>query len=421
MLGVALRIAQRMGLHSESAHSKRTALEAEMCRRLWWSLILFDARIGEAADWKSSVLEPSWDCRLPLNVNDSELRPEMRVAPSPHSNCSDAIFAVVRSELGEFLRYATFHLDFTYPALKNIAKEFRDGSIPEGEEVKALEKMIEEKYLQLCDPANPLHYMTIWSARTTIAKFHLVNQYSKMAENEGPRTPEQRDLLNGLAVNWVEIDTRMAEPEITKGYMWFADAYFPFPAYMQIVSDLKRRPTQDRAAQYWESLSENFKARWTFDDEDYIPIVHLFATMILHAWTPREKALVEKGEPVSPPYIVTYLREKQERLGAGTTADTEMPEFPASLDDLQMQKVPDFRDTTMFYSSLSPMGQPVVPGMQQAGAGGMDLDMSQLSWGSFNFNTSPMGSFPAPPPATGPSPPGQGHRASANPQPWGFK
>lgn len=52
MLGVAIRIAQRMGIHSESALSKCTVFEAELSRRLWWSLMLFDSRISEMADHK---------------------------------------------------------------------------------------------------------------------------------------------------------------------------------------------------------------------------------------------------------------------------------------------------------------------------------------------------------------------------------
>ncbi|KAK9386689.1 hypothetical protein V1515DRAFT_603556 [Lipomyces mesembrius] len=66
MLGVVMRIAHRMGIHSESACVKRTAFEAEMRRRLWWSLKLFDTRIGEMADYNTVALAPAWECRIPL-------------------------------------------------------------------------------------------------------------------------------------------------------------------------------------------------------------------------------------------------------------------------------------------------------------------------------------------------------------------
>ncbi|KAJ5509759.1 hypothetical protein N7527_011902 [Penicillium freii] len=44
------------------------ALEAEMRRRLWWSLIIFDNRIGEMSDYQTSSLAPTWDCHNDLLV-----------------------------------------------------------------------------------------------------------------------------------------------------------------------------------------------------------------------------------------------------------------------------------------------------------------------------------------------------------------
>jgi hypothetical protein len=50
MLAAAIRIAQRMGLHNESTYTRYTAVEAEMRRRLWWSLVIFDHRMCEMSD-----------------------------------------------------------------------------------------------------------------------------------------------------------------------------------------------------------------------------------------------------------------------------------------------------------------------------------------------------------------------------------
>ena len=63
------RIVQRMGLHSSSTNGKYLALEAEMRRRLWWSLMLFDTRTCEMTDYRAVMLTPTWDCMNPLNVN----------------------------------------------------------------------------------------------------------------------------------------------------------------------------------------------------------------------------------------------------------------------------------------------------------------------------------------------------------------
>ncbi len=75
MLGVAIRIAQRMGIHTESTYARFTVLKAETCRRLWWSLVIFDNRICEMFDYKMATLTPFWDCKPPVNVNDFEILP----------------------------------------------------------------------------------------------------------------------------------------------------------------------------------------------------------------------------------------------------------------------------------------------------------------------------------------------------------
>lgn len=155
MLGVAIRIAQRMGIHSESALAKCGALEAELRRRLWWSLILFDTRIGELADFKTAMLTPTWDCRIPLNVNDSDFRLEMKESPQVQGKSTEALFAVVRSELADFVRHTVFHLHFTSQALKPVAKDIQRRPIPEGSELVNLEIMFEDKYLKFCDSENP--------------------------------------------------------------------------------------------------------------------------------------------------------------------------------------------------------------------------------------------------------------------------
>lgn len=73
MLGVAIRIAQRMGIHNEASNATCAALEAEMRRRLWWSLVIFDNRICEMFDYRKATLAPTWDCHVPLNLSDFEV------------------------------------------------------------------------------------------------------------------------------------------------------------------------------------------------------------------------------------------------------------------------------------------------------------------------------------------------------------
>lgn len=321
MLGVALRIAQRMGIDNESENSRCTALEAEMRRRLWWSLVLFDARIGELANYRSAALGPTWDCRLPLNVNDSDLWSEMREPPPAQGKCTEALFAAVRSELGEFLRHAAVHLDFTTPALKPIAKdtEKEDG-------LAGLERIINDKYLRFCDPENPLHFMTIWTARSFLARYRLIEHYSK---DSASQTNAQRNVALSYALTMLDCDTKIMTLPLTKGYRWLLQFYFPFPAYVHIVQELKRRPVGEHAEQAWEVMSAHYDARFSFSFSPLTaaeenPFFEIFAGMVSQAWEPREAALQASGQPPAPPRIVARFRQRMAQMALNPQANGDV-------------------------------------------------------------------------------------------------
>ena len=215
MLAVAICTAQRMGIHDESTCASCTALQAEMRRRLWWSLVIFENRVGEMLNNKSTAtLDPTWDCRTPLNVDDSEIRPEMKTSPADHGKPTEALFAAVRSELADFVRCSAFHWNATAQA-----KDTRQGPVLESGELITLEKTIEEKYLAFCDPENSLHFMTIWTTRGYFAKTRLQEHFQKHSMSSRQQTNEQRNTAISYALSMLEDDTKLVSSPLIKGYL----------------------------------------------------------------------------------------------------------------------------------------------------------------------------------------------------------
>ncbi|KAJ5808488.1 hypothetical protein N7474_009757 [Penicillium riverlandense] len=328
LLGVAMRIAQRIGIHSESASAKCSVLEAEMRRRLWWSLKIFDSRIGELADHKTIVLDPAWDCKIPRNVNDSDMRAGMKEPPPVQGVSSEALFAVVRGELGEFVRHSKAYLGFTNPSLKYFLSE----TAPEDGEMATLQKMVEEKYLRLCNPENPLHFMTIWSTRLFIAKYSLIEHYWKYSGSYGDRTAAQRDRAIGYALAMLESDTKILASPLTKGFLWIVHFYFPLPAYIHILQDLRRRPSSKLADKAWEAMSDNYDVRVITHEKAESPIYDIFVKLVLPAWEAREATL--NATPI-PPRIVSYVREVVAQKEQSTQAGG-IEHMNIGLDDLNI-------------------------------------------------------------------------------------
>ncbi|KAK5788970.1 hypothetical protein VI817_009928 [Penicillium citrinum] len=324
MLGVAMRIAIRMGIHREPDDANSSSFELEMRRRLWWALKLIDSRIGELADSKSVAMDPTWDCKIPLNVNDTELRPEMKSLPSIQGSTSDALFVVVRSFLGDFIRFAEFHLDFTNPQLKSVAKAAQHDLVPESRNIVAFENLIEDQYLRTCNPDNPLHLMTLCMARSQLAKYRLLEHYWRFSDSPESQTDAQRDIMIRNALTILECDAKIMSSPSTKGYRWLLQFYFPFPAYVHVLQDLRRRPFGSQAMEAWRVLSNHFEVRVNVAEGRNNPFFDLFTNIVLMAWKQREDALIQQGEEATPPSIVSIIKEKMtEENGASQDADTQ--------------------------------------------------------------------------------------------------
>ncbi|KAF2815350.1 uncharacterized protein BDZ99DRAFT_378049 [Mytilinidion resinicola] len=404
ILGAAIRIAQRMGIHNESAYSKSTALEAEMRRRLWWSLIVFDNRICEMSDSKATVLTPAWDCSTPLNVDDFDLRSDMKKPPAVHRKPTEAIFAVVRSELHEFIRHSAFHLDFTNPALKAIAKNIKHGSVPEDGELDTLEKMIEDKYLQSCNLENPLQFMTLWTTRECLAKARLIQNYSKYSEPSVQQTDTDRDAAISHALSMLECDTKLMTSPLTKGYLWLVHMYFPAPAYFHILQNMKKRPIGKHNEKAWEVMSDNYEARFKKIEndnpifknvEDDNPIFKVFSKAVLQAWEARQAAFRQLehplGQPLEQPRIVSSIqRRARQMLSNPQNSNIEQAhDAPGiNVDNLTMPVPMDFGGYGLMYGldAQCSAGSVLKGYYDIPGQAPMDLDMNQLDWTTMDWN-----------------------------------
>ncbi|CAI7647343.1 unnamed protein product [Penicillium viridicatum] len=390
MLSVAIRIGQRIGIHNESTYGRCSALEAEMRRRLWWSLIIFDNRICEMSDYQTSSLAPTWDCRVPLNVSDFELQPDIKSALDANNRPTEMLFAVVRSELAEFVRHSTFHLDFTNPFLNTIAPQ--STTINETEQLLALEKTIEQKYLASCNPENPLHFMTIWTMRGYLAKNRLLQYYSQYSAMSVQQIDSQRNVGISHALRMLECDTNLMTSPLTKGYLWLVHFHFPFPAYIHLLQDLKRRPVEEHTDHTWEVMSNNYEVRMMDAKDDDRPLFIVFSRIVLQTWEAREQVARQQQTSLVPPRIVSDIRDKimQMMSNFGQDADTLQTSGTSDVnaDNPYMPIQMDFNVPGMAHSaggpvpaSLGPWGYP-----EMTWPSSMDVDVSQFILNTMEWN-----------------------------------
>ncbi|GAB7341207.1 hypothetical protein MBLNU457_7494t1 [Dothideomycetes sp. NU457] len=389
MMAIAMRIAQRMGIHNESSRPTKSLFDSEVRRRLWWSLVVFDHRICELSDSKATMLAPIWNCKIPLNVNDFDLRPDMKALPLSYDQPTEAVFTVVRSELADFVRRSSFHLDFINPALKLVAGSTQSGSAEEDGGLAPLEKSLEEKYLRRCNQENPLHFMTVWMTRGWLAKYRLF-QYLCLHPDSADQTEADRDNAITDSLTFIQCDTKLTSSPLTKRFTWLHELQFPLPAYIYLVQDLTKRPLSDGAELRWTTMNDNYEARFPDPHDDNI-LLRVLGKNVLAAWESLETASNPQEPPFAPPRMVTDVKHAAMRKAAkaqsrsaqraGETASMRSydPAISSNTSPMDLTGLP-----SMYGSSGQGFVDPMLGGFQDSLdptlAGNMGLDMDGLDW-----------------------------------------
>ncbi|KAL6703428.1 hypothetical protein ACN47E_009687 [Coniothyrium glycines] len=376
MLGIAIRIAQRLGIHTEAMNNKYNFLEAEIRRRVWWSLVLFDARLSEMSDLRLSNLVPTWDCRIPLNVNDSDLRPDMKNAPPVYSQPSETIFAIARCEMGEFTRHDPGHLDFVNPVYKLLAKK-RSNTVSDAGDIDTLEEMLETRYFKSCDLENPVHFMAIWTTRVAIAKTRFIRHLAACSRMTESQTGSHRDAGALAAHAMLKHDTELMSSPLTKRFRWQIYLHFPFPAYVHLAQDLKERPLGDIADLSWAAMIQNSTSRLHHYKDHPMekknnPLYKIFADLVLQAWSARQAAT---GTEEKPPEIISQIQARVAQMQASINSGEQNTQEPMEFGSFE----------NLFAADV--MYRDVVPQAESFGTTTADYNGSPWDWPAANWNS----------------------------------
>ena len=201
--GIAVRIAQRMGIHRDTVGAELPPFQIEMRRRLWWQIFILDrttAEISGAGVFAASYQE---DVKVPLNVDDSDLSPEMTEFPKEKEGATEMIFCLMRYELGTYFRTAKFSLppsDLSNDPWKRLSSKY----VPLQEKDKAIEELqrrFEQRYLRYCDPLNKLHFLVSVVARSILSMLYMITHHPRNLPDKGASMPqEERNTLGEKAL-----------------------------------------------------------------------------------------------------------------------------------------------------------------------------------------------------------------------------
>ncbi|KAI0381623.1 fungal-specific transcription factor domain-containing protein [Hypomontagnella monticulosa] len=232
MTGVAVRIAQRMGLHRDGESLGLSPFDVQMRRRLWWQLLPLDGYAGQFSGTGIAITPNSWDTKQPSNINDDQIYPSMAHRPEEQKGASEMIFCLTRAELSNFYTRTGVKTKDIGPTI-----ELRDSAELE-RLIDQVEDIIESKYLRYCDIVTPLHFLTLAVVRSATNTVRLRNRIPTLIK----RTigDEERRALCVLAQKILDSDSAIyRNPNINK-FQWQIKAFFLWDALICILTSLAK-------------------------------------------------------------------------------------------------------------------------------------------------------------------------------------
>lgn len=311
--GVVIRIAQKMGLHRDGELLGLKPFETEMRRRLWWQIIMVDAKYAMLSGLSHTLLPRGWDTKEPKNISDEDLGPSATEPIQDREGPTEMILVLIVYRIAKNL--------ISLPGVETILllnelDSTMGGSGPNREKVQEyrrvirdLNKDLDELVAKFSAPdAGPLHMMA------RLLKDHLMGKLTALTNPpaEGPEWgTEVFDHTSNafkLAVDTTRHSVEQYKMAIYPGWDWFSRLHFQLDVFAYLVGQLCHRTTGQIVDRAWEVVEEVYQYHPEFYETSN-RIYYQLAHFTFKAWRKREAAVRSRsGSTPETPKCVQNLR-----------------------------------------------------------------------------------------------------------------
>ncbi|KAI5359686.1 hypothetical protein Slin15195_G073160 [Septoria linicola] len=280
LTGLVVRIAQTLGIHRDGTHFGLSPFEVEMRRRLWWQVCILDTRASEDHGCDPTIIEQSFDTKLPLNINDEDMTPDMNEYPPERKGCTIMSFCLLRFEVGSTFR----RINYIPPGPPKACNDFYQSVTLEDKErwITECHKRLEERYLKHCDMSVPLFWVTATVARLMMSKMWLMVYHPFQRQDGGASLSEEvKEKLFITSLENMEYSLLLESESRTMKWSWLFRTYIQWHALAFTLSELCHRTTGDMVERAWKAVDRTVDGRWGVQYSD--------ETNTGHLWRPLKK------------------------------------------------------------------------------------------------------------------------------------
>lgn len=330
--GAAARLAQKMGLCRENR--KASFFDKEMGLRLWWQIGGLDARALVVHSPGGPIQFPKelGKVRLPMNVNDADLHPDMAEAPAEQDGPTEMACVLMKLAVPHWLGSARTDAAKTFSSIVRGPVRGHMSTTLDDAVVDELENMCQSR-LRNIDRSIPLHnityvYMKLASSRMRF-KVHHPRGRAAVKGGDVYMTREKSDVLFEAALTMLEMVDQGMRSKFSSHMFTRLATELLVDVVVYVVSDLRRRVSGERVTLAW-SLMEGVYARHPdlIDDSESSLFVAL-GDLVLEAWEARSKELARGGggqESDATPKFVQRLWDRRQKMNEESSQAPPVPE-----------------------------------------------------------------------------------------------
>lgn len=222
-MGIASRVAQRMGLHHDGSIFGLSAVRSEERRRIWWQLQFMELAIARLVGTLSLTIDANWDTKIPSNLEDGDFCLDTEVMPSERKGLTEISPCLWRYSILQMRREALSKdaSAVSWMSSPKFSPAEKDAKIDD------IENMLAGRFLQHCELLEPLHIhisigirQFVLAARSNARQPTLVN--AKISE----LLPQIRDELLDICSKSLEYFVMSQTTPSIAGFRWGSDIHF---------------------------------------------------------------------------------------------------------------------------------------------------------------------------------------------------
>jgi hypothetical protein len=310
--GISVRLARRMGLHRDGASLGLSPFETEMRTRLWWQIVHIDLRASEFSGTVVSRDLFLGDVKIPLNVEDEDLHPDMKEPPQERIGITSMVLCLLRCDHSGFRGGLAASYSTNLPYEKLVSPSL---SIAEKDSlIDQMEDLVERKYLRYCDQSNSLHCFASIIARSAICRMKLIAHNPRQFSNCGAKVPpKERDIIFTNGTKFIEYGNLLQSTPALRKYMWQIRSGFLWDSLVYVLIETRHRKIGPEVDRVWQLIAGVFSNYPHIFAEASNALETAVGTWTLQVWDDCAAARKTQGLPElpTPEYIMSFRQNRR--------------------------------------------------------------------------------------------------------------